>query len=284
MEKIGSVGADFISRFLGWKESRIGYSLERLHLIADDRIDREALDSLPTERAARNFVNSVKELNDATMIKIMANENMETWTALPRVIDETVRVTKQFLEEHPEEKRLCPHGRTDQPVGKQIIAEFLNWNESRVSFSLERLKMINDDTIDKEVIDSFPTERAARNFISNVKEFDIPKEKQKAVADRYKETGSGERAMRNAVIEEVIIPKKKKESIDTSRTIENEIRAVDTLTSELQDKLLRLTTLYREVGGVPDYWDQINWHMKLVNNLNKTVNLIDSFILTNKKQ
>ena len=204
MEKIGSVGADFISRFLGWKESRIGYSLERLHLIADDRIDREALDSLPTERAARNFVNSVKELNDATMIKIMANENMETWTALPRVIDETVRVTKQFLEEHPEEKRLCPHGRTDQPVGKQIIAEFLNWNESRVSFSLERLKMINDDTIDKEVIDSFPTERAARNFISNVKEFDIPKEKQKAVADRYKETGSGERAMRNAVIEEVV--------------------------------------------------------------------------------
>jgi hypothetical protein len=226
----------------------------------------------------------VKELDDATMIRIMANENMEAWTALPRVIDETVRVTKQFLEEHPEEKRLCPHGRTDQPVGKQIIAEFLNWNESRVSFSLERLKMINDDTIDKEVIDSFPTERAARNFISNVKEFDIPKEKQKAVADRYKETGSGERAMRNAVIEEVIIPKKKKESIDTSRTIENEIRAVDTLTSELQDKLLRLTTLYREVGGVPDYWDQINWHMKLVNNLNKTVNLIDSFILTNKKQ
>src|SRR3990167_2465851 len=38
----------------------------------------------------------VKELDDATMIKIMANENMEAWTALPRVIDETVRVTKQF--------------------------------------------------------------------------------------------------------------------------------------------------------------------------------------------
>ena len=233
---------------------------------------------------ATDFVDiPVKELDDATMIKIMANENMETWTALPRVIDETVRVTKQFLEDHPEEMKKLGQVKIGS-VGADFISRFLGWKESRIGYSLERLKMITDDTIDKEVIDSFPTERAARNFISNVKEFDIPKEKQKAVADRYKETGSGERAMRNAVIEEVIIPKKKKESIDTSRTIENEIRAVDTLTSELQDKLLRLTTLYREVGGVPDYWDQINWHMKLVNNLNKTVNLIDSFILTNKKQ
>jgi len=155
---------------------------------------------------ATDFVDiPVKELDDATMIKIMANENMETWTALPRVIDETVRVTKQFLEEHPEEvKKVTPTGATPGIIGGVTICKFLGWDKDRVRYSLERLKMINDDTIDKEVIDSFPTERAARNFISNVKEFDIPKEKQKAVADRYKETGSGERAMRNAVIEEVV--------------------------------------------------------------------------------
>jgi ParB/RepB/Spo0J family partition protein len=146
----------------------------------------------------------VKELDDATMLKIMANENMDEWKTTPAVIDETVKVTKQFLEDHPEEKKkILVHGK-ESLVGAIMISEFLNWNQSRVSHSLERLKMINDDTIDKEVIDSFPTERAARNFISNVKEFDIPKEKQKAVADRYKETGSGERAMRNAVIEEVV--------------------------------------------------------------------------------
>jgi hypothetical protein len=226
----------------------------------------------------------VKQLDDATMIKIMANENMEAWTALPKVIDETVRVTKQFLEEHPEEKRkILVHGK-ESLVGATMICEFLGWNQSRVSHSLERLKMIENNSIDREALDSLPTERAARNFISSVKEFDIPKEKQKSVVERYKETGSGERAMKNAVIEEVIIPKKKKESIDISRTIENEIRAVDTLTSELQDKLLRLTTVYREIGGVPEFWDQINWHMKLVNNLNKTVTMIDAFIQTNKKQ
>lgn len=225
----------------------------------------------------------VKELDDSTMIKIMANENMEAWAALPRVIDETVRVAKQFLEQHPEEKRLVAHGRTDQEVGSPMISEFLNWNETRVRYSLERLHLIENNKIDQEAIDSLPTERAARNFVSSVKEFDIPKEKQRAVVERYKNTGSGERAMTNAVIEEVIIPKKKKESIDTSRTIENEIRAVDSLASKLQDKLLRLTTLYREVGGVPEYWNQVNWHMKLTNNLNKTVTVIDTFIQTNKK-
>jgi hypothetical protein len=229
----------------------------------------------------------VKELDDATMLKIMANENMDEWKTTPAVIDETVKVTKQFLEEHPEEAAKCGQpeksNKNDGSMGLSIISRFLGWNESRVKYSLERLKMIKDDTIDKEVIDSFPTERAARNFVSNVKEFDIPKEKQKAVAERYKETGSGERAMRNAVIEEVIIPKKKKESIDKARTIENEIRSVDYLVSDLQDKLLRLTTLYRELGGVPEFWDMVNWHIKLVNNLNKTKDLIDSFIETNKK-
>jgi ParB-like chromosome segregation protein Spo0J len=224
----------------------------------------------------------VKELDDATMIKIMANENMEAWTALPRVIDETVRVTKQFLEAHPEEDKY--HG-TQTGFSKEVlqIADFLGWKEFRVKYSLERLKMIEDNTVDREALDSLPTERAARNFVTSVKEFDIPKEKQRAVVERYKETGSGERAMTNAVIEEVIIPKKKKESIGISRTIENEIKTVDSLVCDLQDKLLRLTTLYREVGGVPEFWEQINWHMKLVNNLNKTVTIIDSFILTNKK-
>jgi len=224
----------------------------------------------------------VKELDDATMIKIMANENMEAWTALPRVIDETVRVTKQFLEGHPEEVKKLGQVKSGS-MGADFISRFLGWKESRVGYSLERLKMITDDKIDREAIDSLPTERAARNFVTSVKEFDIPKERQKSVVEKYKETGSGERAMRNAVIEEVIIPKKKKESIDTSRTIENEIRSVDSLASDLQDKLLRLTTLYREVGGVPEYWEQINWHMKLVNNLNKTTTIIDTFILTNKK-
>lgn len=85
-------------------------------------------------------------------------------------------VTKQFLEEHPEESPLQLRGGV---AGNESISTFLNWPISRVRFSLERLKMIEEDRIDREAIDSLPTERAARNFITSVKEFDIPKERQK---------------------------------------------------------------------------------------------------------
>lgn len=50
------MGADLIARFLNWKEFRVGYSLERLHLIDEKIVDKEAVESLPTERAARDFV------------------------------------------------------------------------------------------------------------------------------------------------------------------------------------------------------------------------------------
>ena len=45
----------------------------------------------------------IKSLDDANMLKIMANENMDEWKTNPAVIDETVKAAKKFLEEHPEE-------------------------------------------------------------------------------------------------------------------------------------------------------------------------------------
>jgi len=59
-----------------------------------------------------------------------------------KVIDETVRVTKQFLEEHPEEyKKVTSTGGNLDKVGYKTISRFLNWPESRVSYSLERLRL-----------------------------------------------------------------------------------------------------------------------------------------------
>ncbi|MBN2481944.1 MAG: hypothetical protein JXB19_09400 [Bacteroidales bacterium] len=94
----------------------------------------------------------------------MANENMDEWKASIKVIDETVRVAKKFLEEHPEEKSksqndLAIHG-LQKGISKeaQIIGEFLKWGAMRISYSLERLKLIEEDIIDKEIIESMPTE------------------------------------------------------------------------------------------------------------------------------
>jgi hypothetical protein len=54
------------------------------------------------------------------MIKIMANENMEEYKVGPGVIDETVKVAKKFLEEHPEETGVS----ADTPVGIGTISRF----------------------------------------------------------------------------------------------------------------------------------------------------------------
>jgi len=78
----------------------------------------------------------VRDLDDSMMIKIMANENDESWGTSPRIIDETVRVAKKFLEEHPEIMNkytaMTVYNRhLSQEV--QMIAKFLdgNWNEYR---------------------------------------------------------------------------------------------------------------------------------------------------------
>jgi hypothetical protein len=90
------------------------------------------------------------------MLKIMANENMDDWKLGPKVIDETVRVTKKFLEEHPEEmaKIKIPDDRPETKRSKKetIISIFLGWNETRVHYALERLKLIDEGVLDKEAV------------------------------------------------------------------------------------------------------------------------------------
>ena len=74
----------------------------------------------------------------------MANENMEEYRTGPAIIDETVRVAKKYLEEHPEELKSLTEAMDDVKrvrIGSPIISVFLGWPESRVSYSLERLNL-----------------------------------------------------------------------------------------------------------------------------------------------
>jgi len=80
-----------------------------------------------------------------------SSENIDEWRTAPAVIDETVRIVKIFLESHREEIRLSVHGRSDQEIGADIIAEFLGWKESRIRHSLERLGLIDRGELDSEL-------------------------------------------------------------------------------------------------------------------------------------
>lgn len=110
----------------------------------------------------------IKDLTDALMIQIMAKENDNDWETCVAVTDETVRVTKQFLEEHPEEAKTSTGGSKyiKSPEAFQI-AEFLEWGEHKVYDSLNRIKMILDEELplSKKVIESVPTEKAASRFV-----------------------------------------------------------------------------------------------------------------------
>ena len=59
--------------------------------------------------------------------------------------DETIKVAKKFLEEHPEEiKKLASKGASIADPGYRVISKFLGenlWSESRIRYSLEHLKL-----------------------------------------------------------------------------------------------------------------------------------------------
>lgn len=225
----------------------------------------------------------VKKLSDAIMIKIMANENMDEWKTSVKIIDETVRVTKLFLEQHPEEKikaenELAIHG-LQKGISKesQIIGEFLKWGAMRIGYSLERLKLIDSDIIDKDIIESLPTERAARDFVSAVKKYNLPKEKHKSVVEKYLQTDRGESNMKEAVITEMFIKSKVKD--EKVKKLESEIAEVESIADDLIEGMAKLLRLYNELDFIPDDY----WQNRLIKTIEKTRIKIDEFLINLKK-
>jgi len=106
-----------------------------------------------------HFINiPVKEITDADMIRIMADENVTIYEHDPKVITETVRVAKTFLEDNPGEiEKLIVSTSHDVPrrtqraindgVGTELIIRFLggNWSERKVLGALRILRQNNPD-------------------------------------------------------------------------------------------------------------------------------------------
>jgi len=149
----------------------------------------------------------VKKLNDEKMIKIMANENNESWGTSTKVIDETVRVTKKFLEEHTEialkyfdkgSLQLKKYKRElnndlfinkSLLIGSPVLSRFLgkNWSQIRVASALQRLRLYGKE-LDKEAVESLPTERASRDFVEAVKSVKVTFKQQRKIAKKIVES------------------------------------------------------------------------------------------------
>jgi len=196
----------------------------------------------------------IKDLDDSTMIRIMANENDESWTITPGIIDETVRVTKEFLEEHPEvaaqHGRIKYSGDSTPIIGRGIIAGFLGgkWEE-RVKDSLTRLGMIEKDELDKESVESMPTARAAEKFVSAVRQTGLrDKEAQRKVAERIiKEEDFSEKGIKSEVFEEKYHMEEKAEEKEQIRRQEFEYH--------LRQLTKKADSLYQGLTDLLEYKD-----------------------------
>lgn len=159
----------------------------------------------------------LKKLDDETMIKIMANENNESWGTGPKIIDETIGEVNKFLDNHPEMKNTYSNGyRYDAKhphTTKEVyrLARFLgkNWSINRIALSLERIRAEATEEkyekhIDKEAVEMLPTESSAVRFVKATKQIeDVTPEQQKEAAKKIiEEQDFSESGIKSALLEE----------------------------------------------------------------------------------
>jgi len=86
----------------------------------------------------------VRKIDDATMIRIMANENMEEFKVTTEIIDETVRVTREFIMRETKTPMM--------DISASDISQFLGgcWTEDKVEVALQRLSLFDRGTIQRD--------------------------------------------------------------------------------------------------------------------------------------
>lgn len=195
----------------------------------------------------------VRELDDGTMIKIMANENMDTWKTKPSVINETVLVAKEYLDKElakcenwKEFKRANKsisslidgikgfRSAKGQGVGQTTILKFLggNWKQWMIQEALATFREDKEEIIDKDAVEEFDSLSQAKVFRKAVKDYHIPKVKQKKLAKEIIKKDVGERNIANEVRK--TIPKREKPVKDPKlATLEKEIIKVEEIAKRL---------------------------------------------------
>ena len=123
----------------------------------------------------------------------MANENMLEWGHSIIVIDETVKVTKKFLENdsaflvgknaHNKNSRGNQYTKFIEASGEDI-ADFLGWGKAKIFDSLKRIKAIEKGDVDKQAIELLPSPSHAKEFTRAISKTDFTPQEQRKIAHR----------------------------------------------------------------------------------------------------
>ena len=190
----------------------------------------------------------IKDIDNGTMIQIMANENMQEWSHSIGVIDETVKVAKEYL------KTISGNS---SAVG---INNFLGWSLSKVTSSLKRLNLIEDGTIEKEAVENLPSSSHAEEFAKaiNTSKVKFTPQEQNQIAKEIVESGEGKRKVKERIEAKAFekkygadFGKKKTEKKDKQiKEFDDALGQIADDISSLSDKFLKLTNLKEELKNV----------------------------------
>lgn len=134
----------------------------------------------------------VRDLDDETMLKIMANENMTEWQTDAAVTVETVRAVRDFLISGPARKS----GNAAKPNGIEDIAAFLGWTKNKVADALQIIRAEEQGHLKPE--DTAGLGLTAATVLSGTtRKIKDPKVKAKAIAKVRAEVKSGEATKRH---------------------------------------------------------------------------------------
>lgn len=217
----------------------------------------------------------VKDLDDETMLRIMARENEQDWQMDIKNVDETVRVTRRFLFDHQDIalkhwSEDSDHGkhlksisskternmfRSVEDIGSEVISRFLGgkaWYARRIRYSLERI----DGDIDKKAVESLPSERTGRDFVRAVKTVEEEGLKvdsktqrivaQKIIESRYKKKGigiSGEIKIKHEIRKEITGKPTEKRVIDFETYLDETKMIISKLIPKI-DQLIEHKDIY----------------------------------------
>jgi len=150
----------------------------------------------------------VRDIDDGTMLRIMANENMDEWKQSPGVILETVRATRDFLTselaKYDSLKDIKKSGIVnlidlfDLPneqsfqtlktkgVGQTTILKFLggNWKQHMIQDAITTLDRIKEGVIDEGVITKLPSMHHVRAVVKATKDDKLTKDQQEKLVDK----------------------------------------------------------------------------------------------------
>ena len=205
-----------------------------------------------------------RNIEDAAMIQIMAEENLN-WSTAPTVMVQTIQAAKDFIddelakyekfEDMTEEifshlfenpKAFTNAKREDKGgVGRETIVKFLggNWTDYRVQTALS---IIKDKTLDEEAIKTIPTMEQANVFRLAVKEHDIPKKTQQKIAKVIKDDGIGKRDIPDLVAEHSLKP-----------AIKPEPKPLPTIDKYTQETTKMMFDLMKRLDHLVDHIDNV---------------------------